>query len=469
MLVAKTYSKSFIYLICCIPLLAFAQPQTSLYEPVGVMQCLFFGFMMAMATGNFLLFLTTRSINFLVYCGYAISIAMVASNLNGLDILFWPRDSWISRGAIGLFGNLALIFVVLFTRFILDTKTHTPIITKLLDITAAIVAVNLLVSLFISPELTLKLLLILAILVVNGIIFISISIWRKGDALAPFYSVAWLVLLSSLLLLSVNLIHDLGVQNATIFMAGSMIETIILSLVLALRYKYQIEEAEAAQQLALENEIKAREAQNETLQVQQEAQEELEYKVDERTFELKIALQELEDVNKKLAEQNTLDALTGIKNRAYFDKKYFAEFKRSRREQTPLSILMIDIDHFKSVNDNYGHLVGDDCIRFVALTLTQHLHRPSDDACRYGGEEFSLILPATDESGAKSLAEKIRAFIEQHPIPTPSVDVKVTISIGIASGVISSDIDEAEFLDKADKALYQAKQGGRNQVVVFQE
>ena len=132
--------------------------------------------------------------------------------------------------------------------------------------------------------------------------------------------------------------------------------------------------------------------QEKLLKIEEEAREELEVKIQERTFELEVTLRELEEKNRELEEKNTQDALTGIRNRRFFDKKYLAEGRRSRREQTELSLVMLDIDHFKAVNDNHGHLAGDDVIKFVGQTIADLLKRPSDEGCRYGGEEFALIF-----------------------------------------------------------------------------
>jgi len=205
----------------------------------------------------------------------------------------------------------------------------------------------------------------------------------------------------------------------------------------------------------------------ERLTLQEEARLTLEASIEERTFELQVALGELEEKNRALEQVNMEDSLTKVKNRRYFDKKLVMDLRRSRREQTPLSIIMLDIDHFKAVNDNYGHLIGDQAIRAVADAIKSHLKRPLDEVARYGGEEFVVLLPNTPFKGAMEIAEAIRLSVAKINICIANNDISFTISAGVYSA-IADDINNPElFTSCADKALYHAKQNGRNRVVSF--
>lgn len=197
---------------------------------------------------------------------------------------------------------------------------------------------------------------------------------------------------------------------------------------------------------------------------QRETAERLEDSIQSRTLELQVALTELGEKNRALEEQNTLDALSGVRNRAYFDKKIQAEMKRSRREQRPLALVMLDIDHFKQINDQYGHLAGDAVIRGVAQRIQSLLKRSSDHVCRYGGEEFALILPNTDAEGVVTLAEQIRQSIAEQPFETEIGALPVHISAGCYAAVAESEMVGTDYIQAADQALYSAKHGGRNQV-----
>jgi len=196
---------------------------------------------------------------------------------------------------------------------------------------------------------------------------------------------------------------------------------------------------------------------------QQDSQDLLEDRVQERTIELNIALQELESANQELERKNVLDELTGLHNRRFYDQKILAEYRRSRRNLTALSLVVIDIDHFKAVNDNYGHLAGDQCLIWLAKHIKNSLKRSTDKAFRYGGEEFCLILPNTDAGGALLMAEKLREGISEQAFQFQDIEIPITISSGICTYQQQTDIGPEEIFSLADKALYQAKHNGRNQ------
>ncbi len=168
----------------------------------------------------------------------------------------------------------------------------------------------------------------------------------------------------------------------------------------------------------------------------------------------------------QLADLSSLDGLTGIDNRRTFDENLRHEWRRSRRSGQPLSLLLIDIDHFKQYNDHYGHPAGDACLRQVAAALSDGLTRPADRVARYGGEEFVCLLPETSIDGARQLAESLRRRVEALALPhaASAVSGHVTISLGVASRVARSGSSAAELVSQADACLYQAKSAGRNQV-----
>jgi diguanylate cyclase (GGDEF)-like protein len=166
-----------------------------------------------------------------------------------------------------------------------------------------------------------------------------------------------------------------------------------------------------------------------------------------------------------------VDQLTQIANRRRFDDTMTLEIKKAKKTGTILSVLFLDIDHFKFYNDTYGHLEGDTCLKKVAAALSNSLKRPKDLAARWGGEEFACLLPNTNAKEAQNVAEVLREAIQKLGIPhksSPDNEV-VTVSVGVVS---SNPMDENSFdnlLQQADEALYQAKKTGRNRIALWHQ
>lgn len=173
----------------------------------------------------------------------------------------------------------------------------------------------------------------------------------------------------------------------------------------------------------------------------------------------------LERANEQLAKLSMIDRLTGLLNRGTWENLLDAEFSRYRRYGGNSTLVMFDIDHFKSINDRFGHLVGDEVIRHTAATTRKHI-RHSDSAGRYGGEEFVIILPETDCKGALIICERILRSISRETVTVYNHDINYTISIGVAP-LTERPKNYMAWIEQADQAMYSAKQSGRNQIVTF--
>ncbi len=191
--------------------------------------------------------------------------------------------------------------------------------------------------------------------------------------------------------------------------------------------------------------------------------EQLEHRVQDRNTELQEALTQLSEANRQLREQTTIDPLTRIGNRRFFDEALSVEWARSVREDSPLAIAIIDLDRFKRINDSYGHPVGDSCLVRVAEALCAATRRASDVVARYGGDEFIVLLPATDASGAERVLENVRTHVDVANF-TGEETPDITISIGIASCLPRGSGSPTELIQSADAGLYNAKRAGRNQI-----
>ncbi len=173
----------------------------------------------------------------------------------------------------------------------------------------------------------------------------------------------------------------------------------------------------------------------------------------------------LREASAQLARLATIDTLTGLLNRRVFDERLGVEFRRSQRYRRPLSLLMIDLDHFKRVNDEHGHPYGDFVLAETARSISDSI-RESDVAGRYGGEEFVVMLPETEQKAALTVADKLRAEICGREFRRDGVSVRLTFSVGIAALPATGMGNEADLISRADEALYEAKRLGRDRAVV---
>lgn len=170
-------------------------------------------------------------------------------------------------------------------------------------------------------------------------------------------------------------------------------------------------------------------------------------------------------VEHELERLSVTDALTGLANRRSFDLFLDVEWNRCRRLSHPISMVLLDVDNFKSYNDTKGHVAGDEVLRKLGQILRDTIHRGSDLSCRYGGEEFAIILGNTTESIAKELAERVRC--ELYGLNVQGPKGVVTVSIGVASTIPAKDNSSKELVIQADQALYQAKANGKNRVEIY--
>jgi diguanylate cyclase (GGDEF)-like protein len=408
---------------------------------------LFIGLLIAIGLSNLLFFITTGSTSFLYYFSYVVAIVLTLATLYGVGYEYlWPSTSLFQMHGVTIFASLSAFFAVLFGRATFDVGKTNPLLDKGLKAFAFTFLLMSALSFFVAYSISIRVFIGLLALLVIFSLFLGGWIWLKGNTIARVYVSAWLLVLISGLMSSLSGFHVIDVPSSYRYNLLLIIFVEALTFAIILAFEHRRKQTELQQTLS-------------------EAQDDLAYKVEERTLELQIALRELSETNNELEKKNALDSLTGIKNRSYFDKKYVAEVRRSRREQTALSVAMVDIDHFKRINDNYGHLVGDVCIQHAATLIQSVLKRPSDQVCRYGGEEFSVILPNTDRDGAIQLLENVREALENSTVEADGHRIKMTLSGGIASAQSPLSGNESTLLALADKALYEAKEKGRNRIV----
>jgi len=440
------------------------------------MTSLFFGGMLVILLYNCSLFVFTRDLSYLLYVTYLLSALFYVLSITGFGQLFlWPNMPTFSNRFYGLSAALSFFTPLLFATRFLDIRRYGGWVWHVTLFLIGYWAAVLLAIVF-APALTHYLAIGTMALVHCALsMAVTITLWIRGNASARQFTIAWstLLLFTVAHLLALEGVLPLNALTLNGQLIGMFTEFVLLSMALAERINHEREHRIEAQKSALRSsEALAQEresrllAQQQTLELQMRANEALEARVLERTQALEEAKRGLEQVNAQLTRMSVTDALTQLSNRGHFDLMFEQEIRRAQRIDAPLSVLLLDIDHFKQINDTYGHPFGDECLRRVAAILKQHGQRAGDVVARYGGEEFVIALPGADMRQAREQAERIRAAVAELYPTYGDTRIDLTISIGVATLKPQAPCSTVQLLAEADAALYRAKRNGRNQVTV---
>lgn len=425
------------------------------------------GGLLSLSIALLLLLISTGSKPIFILFGYFFSNTLMLSVMLGFNLHYLlPHLPELVGIELPLLTVASSILLLLFTSQLFNLKAKFYNLYQIIRICSWGLLLYMPLSIQLSVVNNISISMGIYVLIIFSLIIIGIYLHRQARRLALIFAFVMAVQLAFVLIvIAMTNWYDIGfiAHRNLLYSAIFWLNGLLLTFILSRQYSHQIKSKQEAQRQALASAVASERSQEELLRLQSQSQEELEDRVQERTLELNIALQELEEANAELEQKNTLDELTGLFNRRFYDQKILAEYRRSKRNLTPLSLVLIDIDHFKSVNDNYGHLAGDECLIWVSEYIKQSLKRSSDMAFRYGGEEFCLILPDTDSKGALALAEALRENIAKQAFSYKGVDISLTISNGIFTYSQQENVLPEQLFLGADKALYQAKHNGRNQ------
>ncbi|MBS0320980.1 MAG: GGDEF domain-containing protein [Proteobacteria bacterium] len=405
---------------------------------------LYFGCLLALATYNLLLYFTLRERSYLTYVAFTLSMAIGQASLVGLGNEFvWGRFVGWGDAALPVGFALAGVFGLWFTRDLLALAKVSPTLDRILlvHIAAFAVAVALAGASYRYAAL------LTSVAGATGAVAaiaagVVAAIHRQSTA--RFYLWAWTLMLLGVATLALRNLGLLPTNTFTIYalLFASVVEALLLSFALAYRIVLLTADRERLQR--------------EALATARGAEQALETTVAWRTRELALANAELESTLATLERVAATDRLTGAWNRRWFETAAHAEIERATRHATPLSLLLVDLDHFKAVNDRLGHAGGDETLVGVSDLIAENI-RGSDSLTRWGGEEFVVLLPQTDLAGASTLAEKLRGLIQHARLPATC---PVTASVGVAQYRAGQRLED--FIGAADAALYRAKARGRN-------
>ncbi|MBK1885801.1 diguanylate cyclase [Marinobacter sp. DY40_1A1] len=407
---------------------------------------LFYGAILVLAVFNLLLFISSGTAYYFHNALYMGAMGLFLLAMGGYaNQYFWPESPQFANLSIPLMLVLCALAMSLFGRSFLEVEQGTRAYTTLKVIIWTCAGFTGL-TLILPYSQTILYNTALSLIIIFVLSFIALNRWRQGYQPAKWYVLAWVIMAGGALIYAAAAFGYL-----TDFLAReSLMQIAIGGQVILLNYAM-------VQRWRLLN--------NKLLEVEQQARTDLEDKVHERTAQLRSTMRELENANRKLAALSLNDPLTGLYNRRHMDNILTELCAESRRTGQPLTVTLLDADHFKSVNDTWGHGFGDLWLQQISSILCRHVKRPRDIAIRFGGEEFALLLPGTGTEGAQKVCEAILEELRATEIEAPDGKIaKLTLSAGIAT-LLPNESQQTLFA-RADRALYKAKSRGRDQVVL---
>ena len=411
---------------------------------------LYFGTMLVMAMYNLFIYSSVRYSAYLWYVVYVLSMTLFQAAIEGLTFRYvWPQSLWWNSISTSFFVCTMMVGALLFQIYFLDLKNQSPNLYLLSKVAIAVSAI-LIISTFIVPyQYIIKV--GAAVLTTSSCIialFTGYWVWYKGYRQARYFCLAWTVLVIVGFGTVMNYVGLLPRSAFTEYSTqiGSLIEVVLLSFALAEYINYEKSMRYEAQQHAFS--------------LQKIHNEELETKVAQRREELEV-------LNRKLSDLSTTDQSTGLRNRRFLNSYLREELERCQQYKRPMTLMMLDIDHFKQFNDAHGHLAGDACLQAVAKCISVSLRWPGDLVARFGGEEF-CVLCETDSAGAVKVAERIRGNVERLEFRWQNQTMTVTISLGVVVKTPDAGDSIEILISCADDALYKSKAAGRNQVTFYQ-
>jgi diguanylate cyclase (GGDEF)-like protein len=436
---------------------AFWQESLSSYAMLSV----YFGMLLALAAYNLLLWFSLRDHNYLTYVLFAISMAVGQLSLNGLGNQFlWP--DWPVWGNLAFSTGFATtgFFGALFTRGFLETRRNLP------RLDGAIIGLAGLFALCAVAPLLAPYRLAAIMTSLTGVSFSLIAVvagvrcWRAGQPGARVFILAWTALLLGVMVVGLRNLDLLPTTFISFYaiQIGSAVEMVLLSFALAERINDLQREKDAARSEAITT-------RQELVAALQRSEIDLERRVAARTGELESLNAKLRENERQLQALAHTDALTGLANRLLLDARLEQSMQHARRSHGQVALLMVDLDHFKAINDSRGHAIGDEVLRSMAERLRAAV-REVDTVARIGGDEFVVVLSSIGGAAdAERLAEKLVAGIGE-PMRVLGMPIECSASIGVAL-FGGGELTAAELLRRADRAMYVAKEAGRNTYRMF--
>ncbi|MEM9532673.1 MAG: diguanylate cyclase [Pseudomonadota bacterium] len=409
---------------------------------------LLYGTFAALILYNLLLFMSLGDRTFLYYVLYATSFGLLQFSLNGLSFQFlWPDDPTVANLSVVLLLPLAQIAMLQFCRSFLSLRTSAPTLDHMALALMLLLSIVSFAAFVLPYALVIRAGTFFVFLSASLVIVGGVRAWSQGFESARYFVLAWALLILGMIAYAMVSFGVLPKSFLTTYgmQIGTALEMILLSFALAHRIRL---------------------LQEQNRRIEADARTEMEARVDERTAALNDALTRLETANRVLEESSQRDGLTGVHNRRFLDLSLTRMWADAIDSGRPLALIVLDLDRFKEVNDQRGHLAGDDALRQVASTLVEALKDQDCVLARFGGEEFFVLLPRLAGGDLEPLCQTLRSAIEALSISSEDQTFRVTASVGGATMRAGQGKTYRDLVRRADKAMYEAKRRGRNQVVI---
>lgn len=411
----------------------------------------FVGCMLIMVLSNAVIYLMVRDTTYLYYIAYVVFATLSATDYMGLNFQYlWPDQPDVNGVILLVLINLLMFFLWTYVLSFIGRRKELKKTNVYFIVLRCLFVINALAALYFSFT---GVIIFSFVLIVGGSIIglvLGTPLVKQGDAPTRLLAIAFTGYFASFIVLGFSVAGWL--PALVIFKYSIMVGLIFQVTLFSLAFGDRLKQANLKTQIA----------QNQLLENQRLDNISLEQRVQERTLLLDKA-------NTKLMELSTIDGLTQIKNRSFFNGILEHEFKTAQRTHSSLAVILIDLDDFKKINDTHGHLAGDECLQAAAKTIGAIMQRPDDQLCRYGGEEFVVLLPNTDGVGAVAVAQRIRRAIASMRIPIAEAELALTTSLGVAYAVPKLAEKSLALVEQADQALYRAKHLGKNRVIEFSD
>ena len=431
---------------------------------------LYFGMILVLAYFNLMLLVYLRERTFVHNFFFVLSIGLYEAGLSGFGYRYvWHDYSWINDHVMVLSALISFFFGGLFAMQFLELKTRAPWLHKVASVLMGCFVIVAVFTPFTSEE---RIVMVTQILSLATAVFAFAVMFQQimqRNPWAMYLLLGWSVTIGGYCVFVLSMLGWLqfSVTILNLQALGLAVGNVLVTTAIASRVRRERHEKTSALHQALELSQEVARLTREKEHLENTANQQLQMEVEQKTLELNKMLEYLQTSNRRLERDSQSDPLTGLHNRRYLDGIFPDTIAQCIKHRSCLGVLVIDADHFKKINDNYGHLAGDEVLRKLGTILQKYCRRNLDILVRYGGEEFVMLLPATDLEGVLKIAESIRHHVQYAQFWFEDQKVPVTVSMGVHVCIPPVHATPENMMHKADEALYLAKSNGRNRVEVY--